>query len=84
MSIYNVLSLVVVIVAHYELVNGACVWENMGSAVGAVWQEEGDLGIGEPVLLVLSKNASLTAPHEPQGLGGRIYRLPPLPPTPLI
>ena len=37
--------------------------------------------IGEPALLVLPKNASLTAPHEPQGLGGRIYRLPPLPPT---
>ena len=84
MSIYNVISLVVVIVAHYGIVNYACVWKKRGSSARAVWQGEGDLGIGEPALLVASKNASLTAPHEPQGLGGRIYRLPPLPPTPLI
>ena len=54
MSIYIVLSLVVVIVAHYGIVNYACVWQNTGSAVGAVWQGEGDLGIGEPALLVMS------------------------------
>ena len=53
MSIYNVISLVVVIVAHYGIVNYACVWTNMGSLVEAVWQGEGDLGIGEPALLVL-------------------------------
>ena len=82
MSMYNVLSLVVVIVAQYDIVKYACVWQNMGSSARAVWQGEGDLGIGEPALLVVPKNASLTAPHEPQGLGGRIYRLPPLPPTP--
>ena len=84
MLIYNVMSLVVVIVARYGIVNYACVWKKRGSLARAVWQGEGDLGIGEPVLLVVPKNASLTAPHEPQGLGGRIERLPPLPPTPLI
>ena len=54
MSIYNVLSLVVVIVAHYHIVIYACVWKNRGSAARAVWQGEGNLGIGEPVLLVWS------------------------------
>ena len=54
MSIYNVLSLVVVIVAHYGIVNYACVWKHMGSLVEAVWQGEGDLGIGEPALLVIT------------------------------
>ena len=54
MSIYNVLSLVVVIVAHYGVVNYACVWKKMGSAVEAVGQGEGDLGIGEPALLVVT------------------------------
>ena len=33
---------------------------------------------------VVRSHLRLTAPHEPQGLGGRIYRLPPLPPTPSI
>ena len=54
MSIYNVLSLVVVIVAHYGLVNYACVWKKRGSPAAAVWQGEGDLGIGEPALLVVT------------------------------
>ena len=53
MPIYNVVLLVVVIVFEYGSVKYACVLQKTGSTVEAVWQGEGDLGIGEPVLLVL-------------------------------
>ena len=62
MSIYNVLSLVVVIVAHYGIVNMLVYGKRVGSPVGAVWQGEGDLGIGEPALLVITKNATANGP----------------------
>ena len=45
---------------------------------------EGDLVIGEPALLGDVRSLRSRPLLEPQGLGGRIYRLPPLPPTPCL
>ena len=83
MPIYNVISLVVVILVGYDSVNYACVWKKRGSSVEAVWQGGKGFGIGVQQGW-WTQVASLTAQPSPSylGLGGRIYRLPPLPPTP--
>ena len=71
-SISKYSSLVVVIVAHCGLVNGANQGPKTWSAAEAGGRGEVDLGIGEPVLLVLSGRCRSRPQLEPQGLGGRI------------